>query len=214
MVKKTEYDFLNWTSFPSSIKLTNDTMTRSGGGAFENIPVNPGTVRVEVNGKTQDVQLIKGSGSYIAFWGHRADGSRKWIGTCDIRYGTHDWEKAEAELPIPADIVILRGYLIAGGGNKAQPSISWFDDFVIKQNGRIIYENKFSNWNPVIGAGIGAIIGGAVGELTKPIGPIASPLIGALGGAALGGGIGYALTRQVVSTPVAIPIERRYVIAQ
>ena len=74
------------------------------------------------------------------------------------------------------------------GGAKG---VTWFDDVKVYQDNVLIYSNDFSNWNPYIGAGIGAVIGGVGGHLAtkKPeYALIALPV------AVIGGVVGWLTT--------------------
>jgi len=69
-LKKAEYDFLNWTSLPSSRKLFNDVGREKDYvviDLIENLAVTPGkTLTIQANIKTKDVVISK-SAALIMF---------------------------------------------------------------------------------------------------------------------------------------------------
>ncbi len=211
-MRKAEYDFLTYTSFPSSVKLINDEVGQTAWWKTwvpYSLPVTPGsTLRTEVKIKQQDV--INRPESRVILLGLKAG---EWVGSKDlglgypfigyVPLGTFDWTLFERTITVPDDVPTIRLAYAGGAGTPERTGLTWYDDLKIYQDDVFIYENKFSDWTPV-GAVAGGIIGGVTGELTKPIGPI-SPLIGALGGVALGAGIGYALSQPATITTVTIP---------
>jgi len=144
-MKRIEYDFFKWTSFPSSIALKND---ESVGWAVHtvimNLSIEPGamlTARVKTAQK--DVTFNR-SHLVIDGW----DGSR-WVrlpSAIDLPWGTYDWRELEGRGEIPRNVKVIRIVLTGGGGRPI--GITWFDDLKIYQDDKLIYENKFSNWLP------------------------------------------------------------------
>lgn len=195
------YDFLNWTSFPSSIKCdTQDDTTRhyyrSKGMGF--IPVTPRRkVTIRVNVKLKDVMPSKvhaypGVGAFIGVHGWN-EAEKKWVyetlagfRILDCGTGTRDWTTYEMEGVPKENITAIRVFLahsynLPGGG-------AWFDDLKIFQDGELIFSEDFSNWNPYIGALVAGAISGATGyAITKK--PLYS--LTAIPGAAIGVLIGY-----------------------
>jgi len=155
-----EYDFLTWTSFPSSIKLVNDESPQNKPfyKIAEGIPVKPhATLKAIYKGKTENsteppgggnfvmVRLLDAAGRYVT---HKV----AWIG-----YGTIDWKDVQAVVTAPSEAAVMEVYIAGAGGRPEMPAITWFDDLKIYQDDEFIYENKFSNWKPYILAGIIAI---------------------------------------------------------
>ena len=205
-MRKKEHDFLIWTSPPSSIKLTSDEARGSWHGHWFVVkPVTPGaTLTAQINVKQQDV--ITGEPGQVVIQAHDTI-EAKWIEILRLRHpeGTYKWITEEGSTIVPVNIDMIRIALSGGGTtNPELPAITWIDDLRIYQNGTQIYEETFSDWTPIIGAGVGAVIGGLTGEALKPIGPI-SPLIGVAIGAAIGAGIGVSATQPTTISTVTIP---------
>jgi len=186
VLRKIEYDFLTWTSFPSSIKLINDEPERAAWTKFYNaISVRPGfTLRVQIMAKQENVQYYVGGLAVEGFDG------KEWtrILRTKLPLGTFDWSIHSQEITVPANVVAIRLNMAGGAGEPGRPGITWFDDLKIYQDNVLIYANDFSNWNPYIGAGAGGVVGGVGGyQLTKDI-PTAVGVaaLGALVGAAIG----------------------------
>jgi len=219
MVRKSEYDFLTWKSFPSSIKLYNDEAAGvTKFLAFNNLPVSPGPIKLQVNAKQENV--LPTPYSYIAL--STFNGSEwKHLSELILPIGTFDWRSFtldRPDRPIPSDAKMLRAILVGAAGTKESPGLTWFDDLRVYQDDVLIYSNDFSEWAPAVGAGLGAITLGYVGY-TNPLDlknvdrrwdRIITALLGAGVGASLGGGLGYALA----PPPVATALERQYLIAQ
>jgi len=152
-MKKIEYDFLTWTSFPSSLKLINDEPTRGPMVLIADmIPVSGGRkISYEVQMKSQDALPAQAGtpGVGIAIF-VSPDGVRfpffDWL--TGIEQGTHDWKKYRDEKTLPTDARYVRAYVYGGTGRPGKPGINWYDDFKIYQDDKLIYENKFSNWLP------------------------------------------------------------------
>ena len=136
------YDFLTWTSFPSSGKITHYDPTGEAEwwGVWRNIPITPGeTLRFEINVKQKDV-TSRVRPSHLGFW---------WSGEYggDIRFplGTFDWRTFTLEKVVPDGKTLLT-FTIAGGSgpSKDTPGITWFDDLRIFMDDKLIYDNYFS----------------------------------------------------------------------
>jgi len=161
-----EYDFLKWTSFPSSVKITNpSSKILWDWKRIVIIPVKPGsTIRAEC--------MIKREGLAGDYWGATVHFDRRVPATPEHPLGwaplfgidtppdVFSWTKWTRERKIPADVDMLRVYYgcararVEGGTN-----IAWFDDLRVYMDDKLIYENKFSNWLPyqIAGAVITAI---------------------------------------------------------
>jgi hypothetical protein len=187
MVKKNEYDFLNWKSFPSSAKITVAEEVDFNFWPFSNpISVTPGRqLRLEVQVKQENVTNLH---SHIAILEWDGKGWKRMyidppLGAPGLPLGTFDWNKFTAltEL-VPTDVSLIRVAPVGGVG------ITWFDDLKVYQDEKLIFSEDFSNWNPYIGAGVGA---GGLGlgsyAATRDL-KIAVPL--ALVGAGLGAFLG------------------------
>jgi len=197
---KLEYEFLTWTSFPSSLKAINDeNLLRGWWKIFDKLPVTPSSrVRVEINIKTDNILTPYPGrpeiewGSYITIYGFDGEKWRPtdlaapdpWT-TCGA-YGKTDWTKYEKEIVIPSDIRMLQGRLVAAKG------LTWFDDLKIYQDDKLIYSNYFSNWNPYLGALGGGLLGTIGGYLAKPKEPLIPAVAGLCLGSLFGAGVGLA----------------------
>jgi len=142
-MRKTEYDFLTWTSFPSSIKMINDEPREWAwlGNVFQ-LSVKPGSkIRRVIKVKQQNV-LYAGSHTPIDGW----DG-KTWrrLANLWLPMGSFGWVEDVKELTVPSDVTAIRGHLAGGGsGSPETPGITWFDDLKIYQDDVLIYENYFS----------------------------------------------------------------------
>jgi len=160
MVRKKEYDFLTWTSFPSSAKLYNDEgrgwVWAWWGWIFYDLPVTPGAkLAVKVKAKQQNVLY---SASHIPIDGYNGKEWRR-LWSLRLPLGTFDWSEHSRTETLPTDIIAIRSSPAGGAGSATAPGITWFDDLKIYQDDKLIYENKFSNWLPyqIAGAVITAI---------------------------------------------------------
>ena len=200
-----DYDQFVFNSFPSSLKLVNkEDRLRGWWVVFDNVPVTPSSViQAEIAAKSNNVQTPiqpgdeKTRGSYLTIYGSSDGETYRYLDFLVPREtvrGIRDWGNYVQEHMMPEDVRFIRGRLVAAKGE------TWFDDLKIYQNGVLIYTEDFTNWAPYTLAAFGAGIGGIIGEMYKPIGPIVSPLIVTALGAMFGAGIGYALTSPVIST--------------
>jgi len=156
---KVEYDFLNWTSFPSSIKIMNDRNTPFYHVIRRNLPLKGlgAEIKIVVAGKTENVRLPpKGVYPRNSYVGLYADGLEHWtgMGVFDF-YGTRDWEVHSATFTIgkyPAtpnvDYRLVNVVLGVPMASPEEPSITWFDDLKIYQDGKLIYDNYFTVFRP------------------------------------------------------------------
>lgn len=162
-MRKVEYDFLVWTSFPSSLKMVNDEAKAHPIFPYEpvrELSVKPGAkVTVTVNVKFQNTRY---GDTHVAVDGFTATRERRRLITkrVDSGRGTLDWKPVNFSFDVPGDVVMVTPIFWAGAGNSENPGVSWFDDFKIYQDGKLIYANDFNNWNPIIGTGVGASVGG------------------------------------------------------
>ena len=200
-MKKAEFDFLSYTNFPSSLKLDNDESTLYWGWWQSNIPVKSGAVTVQVSARKENVLPLEG-GSRVVVEGSSDGVTWKWLGYVDVGVGSFGWKTYSGNITIPSGIVLLRVVLRDGAGLMGKPAITWFDGLRVYQDDELIYANDFSNWDPMIGAGIGAPIGGVAGYLLKePLGPMVSEAVGAVLGGALGGGVGLLTGMGIIPVP-------------
>lgn len=224
-MRKREYDFLTWTSFPSSAKLICDEPeTWVSGGDSPPIGVRPGsTVKITVKAKQENV-LYKHSHIHIDEW----DG-KEWKMAVpltvppypNIPFGHVDWTQfSSAEYIIPPSVTAIIFRPLGGPGSKEAPGVTWFDDLKIYQDGVLIYAEDFSKWDPLIGAGIGAGVLGVVVpavvrvpepgvsyEYQKPVlekEPLLAAGLAGLG-ALMGGGVGLLTALGIIPVP-QIPI--------
>ena len=149
---KAEYDFITWTSFPSSAKITVEEEAPRGTpwpGEPQAIQVKAGDkLKVEVNAKCLNHRPTgDGSISRVTLGGW--DGS-KWVvmgpyPIIPLPLGTFNWSKfTSPEVTVPAGITVVNVGPVGAVGTI------WFGDLKIYQDDVLIYENKFSNWAPVI----------------------------------------------------------------
>ena len=152
---KAEYDLLRWTSFPSSMKLVNDGTANYVVEHIAKFPVDPaeGEISIECNMKLEGLGFSYASHIPI----HTFDGTawKMWQPIFShVGFGTWDWKKMIDRKPgfrlLPSNTRMLRVSLAGGAGTKETPAKTWFDDLRIYQDDVLIYENKFSNWAPVI----------------------------------------------------------------
>jgi len=159
----TEHDFIKWESFPSSLKMINpESGTRILKDIFVNIPITPGsTLKVKLCGRTENVLLVRGIGSYLSMYGSPDGVEYKVVGEkiVPIGYGTHDWRNFEGEFIVPSDELFLRGSLVATAGT------SWFDDLEVYQDDKLIYENQFTDPDYVIRTAIKVVASAITGAL-------------------------------------------------
>ena len=190
-----EYDFLVWTSFPSSIKFW-DIRAKVGIAVWSDwtpaIAVAPGNlVKVQVNCKQENV-LYSTSRAETWGWVEAEKRWRKVFGLwVDIPRGTiPKFKTFTSEMKVPEDITAIRVRVGGGSGSPEAPGITWFDDLKIYQDDELIYSNDFSNWNPYIGAGVGAVAT-AIPAWLITRNPLATLGVSVLVGAPLGGLVGY-----------------------
>jgi len=182
-------DFFVWTSFPSSLKLENDTPE----DLYHDLPqftVKAGDkLLFKANFKGEGVELC---GLNWAGWNGR---EWRWLDAFYTPTATFDWVPLSKEYVVPADITIIAPHI---GMKKGKV---WMDDFEAYVNDVLTVREGFSNWNPYIGAGLGGVGGVIAGYLINPKEPLVPALVGAGLGAGLGGGAGYFVTVPASSSP-------------
>ncbi len=161
----TAHDFMNYTSFPSSLKLVNDAKGPDYVWATiaSDIPVLGGSkITAEVKLK-RNVSAIPTS----PYAGIRIDTKRPiptspdhipYSFLLDAGPGSYDWTKVQNEKTIPADANLLLVRIYAKG---YKGDTLWLDDLKIYQDDLLIYSNNFSNWWPDI-IGVPVAVVGAV----------------------------------------------------
>jgi hypothetical protein len=188
---KAEYDFSNWTSFPSSIKLTNDTENQRSYFGWR-VPVAPGktlTLTFKGKGENQTIHPISKLGtSHVSIDGEYADGRRVRLLTVSFPLGSFNWQEFKGSVVVPSDIWYIRIDLWSGTGLPEKPNIAWFDDLKVYMDNTLIFSNDFTNWNPYIGAGVGGILTAVPAYLITKKPEYA--LVGIVG-ALIGAGVGY-----------------------
>jgi len=147
-MRKAEYDFLSWTSFPSSGKILNDTRASWAyffDGYTPNLAVTPGsTVTIRVNAKQENVMYMAGGIAVHRY--DRATGEWKLLTVLKLPLGSFDWQTFEHIFKVPSNVTVIRCRIRAGGsGVSTSPGITWFDDLKIYMDDKLIYMNKFSN---------------------------------------------------------------------
>ena len=197
------YDFVNFVSFPSSLK-----NQHGPGDEYDYdwyhfprlLPALPGAklrveycyrkvgdiayggvdLRVEPSGE----QLEAGVGFYVVY----ADGREEFWNNYKPPWAVRDGEWVHVERrdkrPLPEGARWLRMEIFSRGRRSAA---SWFDDLRVYLDGRLIYADDFSNWSPYIGAGAGVIPGLIIGMYAGA----RRGLLGMLVGGAVGAIMGY-----------------------
>jgi hypothetical protein len=191
---KLEFDFLSYTSFPSSVKYVNDTP-----GSWywppivaTNIPVTPGKkLRIEFKAKGTNIQPTGVDKVGCFLWVQAYDG-KEWKEISRVpkfphMLGTFNWAAFSGELTVPAGALLVRLGLGIASGTATQPSAFWLDDLKVFQDNALIYANDFNNWNPYVGAVVGGVGGALAGYvITKQPMYALAAIPTALVGAAVG----------------------------
>jgi hypothetical protein len=191
---KTEYDFLTWTSFPSSGKIINELVSdwvnwQWPPESWPLVAVTPGSVlKVVYNVKQQGVtgralSHFSVDGWNGSNWRRLANVPPEWLPP-----GTWDWRHVEHSFTVPTDVTLIRFNPAGGDGTPGAPGITWWDDLKIFQDGKLIYVNGFDNWNPYVGAGLGGVLTAVPAYLIAKRPEYA--LVGVIG-ALIGAGVGY-----------------------
>jgi len=160
MVRRVEYEFLDWVSFPSCIKAINDEVGSFAGiNIIREYPVSGGeTIRLECMVKGQN---ISNSHVAIAYW----DGTR-WVRPRGVDYlpkGSFDWLKFLTERTLGPDAQMINVTVWGGWGLTSEPAVTKLDDAKVYLNGELIYKNTFDNWLPYIVGGITVTAAGVAG---------------------------------------------------
>jgi len=141
------YDFLQWTSFPSSLRVSNDEGINIRFRSRQFIPVKtPATIRIEGNIKVENGSITEPA--WIAVVGWNAAGREV------ARFGTggtvsQNWVKMEASRDMPTGIANIELRMVcAGSGTKGKVATTWFDDLKIYQDDELIYDNYFTALRP------------------------------------------------------------------
>jgi len=189
------YDFLTFTSFPSSLKAENKrpvsvNITRQGSAEvfFVPLPKPGGVLSLECNIKTKGV--LSTQPAWVACMGYDAAGREvdpSWFRT--IPTFATDWVKVSGSREVPERVVMAAIRLIAGGsGVERKPSWTWFDDLVLYQDGAPIWRNSFTSYWPAVGAGAGAAVSTLVNVLRKA--PTRTTILWGIIGSLIGAGLG------------------------
>ena len=197
-MRKAEYDFLTWTSFPSSLKLLSDEERVAAWNGLRDvvIPFTPGAeLRVEVQAKQQGV-VTPTSRIYVYYYPF--DGEWHYMGDIELPTGTFNWStfgltRLSTRARENATHIRLEAFYGGSSGIQGRPAVTWYDNLEIYQDDTLIYANDFSNWNPHIGSGIGALAGG-IGSYAATKNPLAGVIVASLT-ALIGGSIGMATAR-------------------
>jgi len=143
-MRRREYDYLDFVSFPSSLRFFNNDPEKTWiGWATDPISVKSG-VPITVRG------WVKLKHGYAVVAVHQfKDGKWQHLDYVYGRHGTSDWIQYEKTISVPSDIFEIRvTQSTMGYGDPQNPTIIKFDDLQVWQEGKLIYENKFSNWLP------------------------------------------------------------------
>ena len=202
------YDWFDFVSFPSSFKVVNDIELHQYIWITPELPIRKGE-EVSIELKIKQRNVLAGATAVRLFIWDGEEWKRilpePWSAQM-VRRGNFDWadiSEVNESLTtpvwtIPEGAKVFKLQLVAGKYStdraecKENPSEIKLDDLKIYRNGVLIYEADFTNWNPYIGLGLGAVLTGILtqlvtGRLEYSIG------VGLLGG--LGGGaVGYYLS--------------------
>ena len=203
------HDFLNFISFPSSLAIKTirkfDSYYREG--IDVRLPLPRAIVTVKTYMATKNAVSPPPDGSATEITVIDPTGKTAFYPVSRLT-GTTPWTPIEKTIDFSGapENMTLNVFSRIGASDGINPSITWFDDLKIYQDDTLIYSDDFSKWDPVIGAGIGAPIGGAAGYLLRePLGPMVSEAVGAVLGGALGGGVGLLTGMGIIPVP-QIPI--------
>lgn len=196
MTIKQEYDFSDYKSFPSSVKAESDTGISQSGMpgllTYQYIPIRgQSTVRIEGMIKTANAT----KSAWLAISG--IDTLNKGVDATWFHAPTiaSTWTKVQIQGNMPSNVTkLLIEFAIAGSGTAGVVAKTWFDDVKIYQDDVLIYTNNFSNWNPYIGAGVGALAGIPAYIIAKKSTPKKRAMIAVgatIAGAVIGGAAGY-----------------------
>jgi len=156
----TTYDFLNFKSFPSSLK----EETRAKKVLIPDVyaaAVKPGSqVTLSIHVKQSNVVGKGINQGSLSIWG-RNTGEKIVSPAMLFPEGTFDWMNFKKTITIPSGVTLLYGSLWAGAGTEDTPGISWFDDLKIYQDGVLIYENNFTA--PIVQTAVGVVLPIATG---------------------------------------------------
>lgn len=169
-MKKKEYDFLNYISFPSSLKMINDEAKRTWVvWRSPIIGVEPDTpLNMQFQHKIQNILAEFNAPSNMTIQIYREEKRENWFWLHQVvpretLFGTYHWKQYEFTTPpIPSTVSRARLVFTGGAGTPALSGTTWIEDLKIIQDDIPIYENKFANWTPYIIGGtivIGSILG-------------------------------------------------------
>jgi len=169
MTKGVEFDFLTWRSFPSSLKLYTDeprekTLYKDI-AIFTVQKIRDIILKVSVKGTNilpQPAPYFSSAGLNLSYW----DG-RRWVYWAypKLPVGTYDWTEYTRTISFPPKVPEPVTAKITYTSSSPDGSLItvWLDNLRIYQNGKLIYENNFSNWSPYFGSLPLVVIGGVVG---------------------------------------------------
>ena len=163
MVLKREYDFLNWISPPSSLKLTNSAARRVWIRGWQTrIAIEPVDILARIEARQENVNPEYEAVSHFHISPFDKDGARIEYGQ-DILlpYGSFEWAPFKKTLKIPSNTKTILLYVSGGPGTPENPGVTWFDNLKIYQDGVLIYENKFTA--PIVQTAIGVVLPIATG---------------------------------------------------
>jgi len=156
MPVKESYDFLDFTSFPSSFRLDSDT-----GGNFNFVKVRqwgwflvpvtitkPSKIRLEVNMKV--LNGVAEEPAWVAMMGVDTTGrdvDGTYTKTLDTYYPA--WMKLSAEVTMPETVKFIEVRTVgAGSGVKGKVASTKYDDLKVYQDDKLIYDNYFTALRP------------------------------------------------------------------
>jgi len=155
--RKWEHDHLSFTSFPSSIKSINDT-EKPNRNVLE---VIDGIEEGDEIGVESQMKVENVFGNAQAQVGIRDENNNRLLALFPGIEGTRDWGLVSGEKTAPAGADNIR--IMAKGGRPPeaeQVALTWFDDYRVYVNGKLVFEDKFSNWTPyLVGTGLAGVVG-------------------------------------------------------
>jgi len=142
------YDFLVWTSWPSSLK---ETTTRkeyyfARHLFYHEILIEPGNrIRVECMAKVENVAVGNGGMGIRVLDEARRPLVRR---TAPVLSGTRPWSIGVTEFTVPEGGMILAVFPVAGGSDGVTPATTWWDDLKIYMDDVLIYDSDVTALRP------------------------------------------------------------------
>ena len=150
-MRKRGYDFMSYTSFPSSAKLYNDEPGQCSwwGFIFEELAAVPGATfqfKAKVKQQCSLPDRTWVSAIPATYWNGKEWRYLPWVGSTLVTPNeSFDWTEISSILgTLPDDAIILRTSPCCGEGTLEMPSITWYDDIEVYINGKLAFKEEFS----------------------------------------------------------------------